>query len=63
MHKETAKSYNNIGSVYDKQGNYKKALEFYSKALAIREKILGSEHSDTKTIQDNIDAVKHKLEK
>ena len=63
MHKETAKSYKNIGNVYDKQGNYDKALESYSKAFTIRKEVLGSEHSDTKSIQEIIDAVKQKTEK
>ena len=62
VHKETAKSYKSIGNVYEKQGNYIKALEFYSKALAIRKEILGSEHPDTKSIQENVDVVKQLID-
>ena len=32
-------SYNNIGMIYQDQGNYEKALEYYSKCLAIDEEI------------------------
>jgi tetratricopeptide (TPR) repeat protein len=30
-----AKSYNNIGNVYDSQGKYEEALEYYQKDLDI----------------------------
>jgi hypothetical protein len=33
---ETAITYNNIGSVYNNQGEYKKALENYFKCLEIQ---------------------------
>lgn len=33
--------YHNIGGVYCNQGDYEKALEYYQKALAISEKVLG----------------------
>ena len=39
-----ATSYNNIGSVYDSLGDNDHALEYYSKALDIWEKVLGLEH-------------------
>ena len=32
-------SYNNIGIIYKNQGNYEKALEYYSKSLAIKEEL------------------------
>ena len=56
-HKNTAASYNNIGSVYWKQGDYPKALEYYGKALAIVEKVLGKDHPDTATTYNNIGTV------
>ena len=40
----TAKSYNNIGSVYDDKGDHGKALEYYFMALTIFKKTLGAEH-------------------
>ncbi|CAF1289918.1 unnamed protein product [Rotaria sordida] len=33
QHLYTASSYNSIGEIYRKQGNYNKALEYYDKAL------------------------------
>ena len=54
---EAATSYNNIGFVYDAQGNYTKALECHNKALAIRLKVLGENHPDTATSYNNIGAV------
>ena len=39
-----ARSYNNIGLVYDNKGEYDKALEYYQKSLAIKLKQLGPEH-------------------
>ena len=38
-------------------GNYPKALEYYQKALEIREKVLGLEHPSTATSYNNIGAV------
>jgi tetratricopeptide (TPR) repeat protein len=35
--KGIAKTYNNIGIIYDEQGNYPKALEYYFKALKMEE--------------------------
>jgi tetratricopeptide (TPR) repeat protein len=46
--------FNNIAAVYFHQGDYDKALEWYGKALAICEKVLGKEHPDTATTYNNI---------
>jgi len=54
---KTATSYNDIGEVYRKQGDYSKALEYYQKAMEIDEKVLGKEHSGTATDYNNIGAV------
>lgn len=56
-HEKTATSYNNIGGVYKKQGNYPKALEYLKKALAIDEKVLGKEHENTAATYNNIGTV------
>ncbi|MCL2718799.1 MAG: tetratricopeptide repeat protein [Lachnospiraceae bacterium] len=45
---------NNIGSIHNRQGDYSKALEWYHKALAIDEKVLGKEHPSTAITYDNI---------
>ena len=50
----TAKLFYNIAGVYQAQGDYTKALEYYKKALEIREKVLGPEHPDTATVYNNI---------
>ena len=52
-----ATSFNDIGLVYDEQGDYDKALEYYFKALAIYEKVLGMEHPFTATSYNNIGIV------
>ena len=54
---ETATSYNNIGLVYDNQGNYAKALEYYEKSLAIDLKVFGENHAATAMSYNNIGAV------
>lgn len=59
-HKETANSYNNLGSVYWQQGEYEKALECDLKALVIREKVLGENHPVTAESYNNIGSVYQK---
>ena len=55
---EKAWRFNAIGQVYHyKIGDYDKALEYYFKALEIREKVLGKEHPDTATSYNNIGLV------
>ena len=51
---ETAKMCNNIGLVYQSQGDYAKALDYYKKGLEIVEKELGPEHPFTATAFNNI---------
>ena len=60
-HPDTAASYNRIGVIYAKQGDYEKALEYFQKSLAIYEKVLGSEHPSTRSCQENIEEYKAKL--
>ena len=52
-----ATSYNNMGGVYDSQGNYPKALEMYQKALAILLDVLGANHPDVATSYNNMGSV------
>ena len=53
-----ATSYNNIGSVYDGQGEYKKALEYYLKSLDIYKSVYGEDnHPSVATSYNNIGLV------
>ena len=52
-----ATSYNNIGSVYNSQGDYANALGYHLKALAIWEKVVGTEHPSVATSYNNIGLV------
>ena len=51
---ELATSYNNIAIVYNYQGKYDQALEYYQKALAIRLKKLGADHPNVADYYNNI---------
>ena len=52
--KETASLYYFLGYGYDELANYGSALEYYNKALAIREKVFGKEHPSTATTYNNM---------
>lgn len=56
LHKETASSYNNMGSHYDNKGDFAKAIEYHSKALDIRIQLLGKTHPDTGSSYNNLGA-------
>ena len=43
-----------MAAVYDDQGDYEKALRYYKKALAIKERVLGADHPDTATTYYNM---------
>lgn len=60
-HPDVAKSYNNIGEVYDKQGDYAKAMENYCTAYQIRHSILGADHPKTQDVANNIEKAYGKL--
>jgi len=51
---ESSVSANDIATVYDDQGDYAQALEWYEKDLAICEKVLGKEHPNTAVTYNNI---------
>ena len=54
-----AKSYNNIGNVYNSQGKYEEALEIHSKSLDIKTRILGgNNHLDVAASKYNIASLK-----
>ena len=52
-----AGSYNNIGGVYDSQGDYVKALEMYQQSLKIYLAIFGETHPNVATSYNNIGVV------
>ena len=53
-HPETVKGYCNLADLYEKQGAYEKAGQWYHKALPIAKKILGKNHDRTKSISDKL---------
>lgn len=52
-----AKTYSNIGGVYQAQGNFDDAHKFYNKALEIKENELGERYHDKAKMYNNIAAV------
>ena len=50
----TAIAYNNLGLLYDKLGEYSKAMDAYKNDLNICLSVLGKEHAETATTYDNI---------
>ena len=48
---------NNMAGVYQEQGDYEKALEYYGKALEIVERTLGNDHPYTATTYNNMAGV------
>ena len=53
-HPVIAASYNNLGYAYGKLGDHKKQLDYYLKALAIREKVLPENHPDIAASYNNV---------
>ena len=56
--KDVASTYNNMGNVYDSQGQYETALEFYQKNLDITIRVFGHQHNAVATAKYNIAEVK-----
>ena len=52
-----ATAYNNIGEVYESQGNHDTALQYFQKALKIRKSIFGESHLDVAMSYNNIGVV------
>jgi len=46
-HETTAHTLSSLGKLYYYNGKYEKALEYHSRALDIRKKVYGVEHSIT----------------
>ena len=60
-HPSLATSYNNIGWVYRNKTDYKKALDYYERALDIWQRSLPSNHPNIQNVKESIDFVKKKL--
>ena len=52
-----AKSYGSLGNLYNRQGQYERALEYYQKALEIDIKVSGQDHPDVAVSYQNLAAV------
>ena len=50
----------NMGVVYDSQGHYERALEYYQKSLDIQIKVVGHDHIDLAASYTNVGVVYHK---
>lgn len=46
--------YNNMAGAFFEQGDYGKAQEYYGKALAVSEKVLGTKHPDSAMTYNNL---------
>lgn len=46
--------WNDLGSIYEGMGEYRRALEYGEKALTIRRRVLGEEHPDTASSYNNV---------
>ncbi|MDO4803673.1 MAG: tetratricopeptide repeat protein, partial [Lachnospiraceae bacterium] len=56
-HPSTATTYNNMALVYQAQGDYEKALEYYKRAYSIRLSRFGENHPYTKGTKRGIEVV------
>ena len=56
-HPSTGTCYNNLAGVYQKLGDYAKALEYYQKAVSVKEKVLGTKHPKTAVFYSNLAGV------
>ena len=60
-HPRTATTYNNMALVYNNQGEYEKALEWYEKGLEIDLKTLGPDHPSTASTYFNLGALYYNM--
>ena len=49
--------YHNLAALYEDQGDYKKALEYYERCREIQKKVLGTDHPSTATTYNNMAGV------
>ncbi len=60
-HPDLVTSYNHIGLVCEKMGNYSKALSFYERAVNNGQHSLRSAHSELQKWEKSLDRMKKKL--
>jgi hypothetical protein len=53
-HPNTATSLNSLAALLKAQGDRASARPLFERALAIREKVLGTNHPDTATVRGNL---------
>jgi len=56
QHSDVAKDWNNLGTASRELGDYKKAVEYYEKALASDLKTYGDQHPQVATVWNNLGA-------
>ncbi|MCP4937229.1 MAG: tetratricopeptide repeat protein, partial [bacterium] len=56
-HPDTARSLNNLGALLQAQGDYDGAKPYLERALAIFEKLLGSDHPYTIAVRNNLNSL------
>ena len=61
--KEVADTYNNLGVLYQAKGSHDKTLDYYRKAHTIYEFVLGSNHPQTKELEQAISQLENILNK
>ena len=54
---DVAACYNNIGVIYNSQGNYVKALDYFDKALSIQMSVFGKNHPKVATCYNNLGSI------
>ncbi|NKB61359.1 MAG: tetratricopeptide repeat protein [Gammaproteobacteria bacterium] len=57
-HPNVAIRRNNLGSAWYSKGEYDRAIEYYERALETFSQVLGSDHPSTKTVLNNLQAVR-----
>src|SRR5438128_9924509 len=61
QHPHTARSLNNLATLYYNLGQYEDALSLLQQAVAIRQQVLGSEHPHTATSLNNLAILYNRL--
>ncbi|NEP13658.1 MAG: tetratricopeptide repeat protein [Symploca sp. SIO2C1] len=51
-------SFNNLANLYCSQGRYDEAKPLFLQALALRKKLLGNEHPNTKKVRKNLEQLR-----